>query len=186
MQGGQRGQGAGRTVVVERDGRFFAYEAGLTLIGSGSTFGAAYANFLTAKRSYYEELEKAGLEVVAIAPQPKREMAVRGVLAELGLFLAKASIVLVLIAGLSGAAVASVLQLMGRLGPEIVMATNVVSEALKPLANISMIDVANKMEVVVRDVQAMPEERKESLRRSIGILSREVAPIVEAWRNPPP
>jgi hypothetical protein len=83
------------------------------------------------------------------------------------MFVAKVAIVLLLVAGLGAAAAIGMKNAVGGGG-------------------VSMVDIANKAAEIVRDVQAMPPDRKESLRQSIGILSREAAPIVDAWRNPPP
>ena len=44
--------------------------------------------------------------------------------------------------------------------------------------------IAEATVLVNHDARRSPE-RRESLRQSIGTISRELAPMVEAWRNPP-
>ena len=50
---------------------------------------------------------------------------------------------------------------------------------------LSMADIADKAAEIARDVSGMPEDKKETLRRSVGVLSRELGPVIDAWRNPP-
>ncbi len=163
------------TVLVENSGQFFCYQPGLALIASDNSVEGAYHKFVGARRDFFEQIARSGLqagrlgssvETAASMPQP----AGRGIGADLGLFLAKTGIVLLVITGIGAATAAGVSRLLG---------------GLPPVGSISMMDVANKAAMIVRDVQAMPQESKESLRQNVGILSRELAPIVEAWRAPP-
>lgn len=195
MQETRWDQSSSAAVVLEKNGRFFAYQPGLALISSADTVEAAYRKFSEARRSFLEDAKQAGLGVdsAAVAPPAKHERLVvsrDGLAAELGLFLAKTCIVLLVVGGLGAVAAAAAIRaagsLTGSLAPEIARATSGASEFFKSFSSISMVDIANKAAVIVQDVQAMPEYRKESLRQSVGILSREAAPIVEAWRNPPP
>jgi hypothetical protein len=187
---------ASATVLLEKDGRFVVYQPGLALIASGDSAEAAYRKFSDARRTFFEEIQRAGFPASLVTAQPNaavRNAAVkkvrvvpRGFIAELGLFLAKTCIVLLVIAGLGGGLAVVVKQSVDRLAATINASTIEVSEFLKSHGNLSMVDVADKAAVIVQDVQAMPEERKQSLIQSVGFLSREMAPIVDAWRNPPP
>jgi hypothetical protein len=60
-----------------------------------------------------------------------------------------------------------------------------VSQALAPFSSIVLADVVRKADDVASDARSLTVEQKESLRRSIGILSRELQPLFEAWRDPP-
>jgi hypothetical protein len=156
-------------ILVEKSGRFFFYEPGLALIVSDDGIKRAHEKFVDARQAFFEEADRAGLRAgrpaaVTRVARPAQQLAGRGVAAELGLFLAKICIVLLIVAG-GGAAV-----MMG----------------ITPPGSVSMVDIADKAAVIVKDVQAMPQDRKDSLRQSITILSREAAPMIDAWRNPPP
>lgn len=183
-----------KVVLVEKDGRFVVYQPGLALVASGNSIEDAYGKFAEAKLTFFREIERAGIGMDTAAPRRQegtaRVVASRGVFAELGMFVAKTCIVMLLVAGICGVMAIAVKQSIGRLTAslpsEIGRATGGVSEFFKSLGSISMVDIANKAAVIAQDVQAMPEERKEALRQSVGILSRELAPIAEVWRNPPP
>lgn len=163
-------------VLLEKSGKFFVYEPGLALIASDDSVDGAYQKFLAARREFLRTAELAGLEstrpasrpVETVRPQVTRgaervQVAVgRSVAAELGMFLTKLFIVFLIIAGIG-----------------------VTVSGLAPQVGISMVDVANKAAVIVQDLKAMPPDKKESLRQSIGTISRELDPIVDAWRNPP-
>jgi hypothetical protein len=162
-------------VLVERNGKFFFYDPDVGVIASGGTVESAFAQFTRARSEHLEQVEQAGIPVVT-APSEAAEanLSLRhDMWGELKIFLAKAAIVLVVlvVAGLVAA------QAVGG-------AADKLAGALAPLGSISMVDIANKAEMIVKDVQAMPAERKEALRRSLAILSREADPIAEAWRNP--
>ena len=116
------------------------------------------------------ETTRLGAQAETAAPTPTLQLVGRAIMADLGLFLGKTCIVLLVIAGIGVAAAVRVSPLLS---------------GLPPTMSISMTDVADKASMMVRDVQAMPHESKESLRQNVGILSRELSPIIEAWRTPP-
>ena len=60
-----------------------------------------------------------------------------------------------------------------------------ISSAIGGEGRLSLADVARKAEDIARDARNLPEEKKASLRQNIGAISRELAPFVDAWRNPP-
>lgn len=163
------------TVLIEKSGRFFCYEPGLALIASDNSAGGAYDKFVAARRDFFEQIGQSGLESTRLGAQaktaaPTSQPVGRGIMADLGLFLGKTCIVLLVVAGIGAAAAVRVTPLLS---------------GLPPTVSISMTDVADKASMIVRDVQAMPHETKESLRQNVGILSRELSPIIEAWRTPP-
>jgi len=165
-------------VVVERGGSFFVYESNLGIVASDGTLEGAYRKFLEAKQTLLAEADRAGLtvqQVVAASSLP-RESAPRSrvkpqlvagghrtVGAELGMFAAKTFIVLLVVGAIGGIVALS-------LGG-------------KPLA---MADIADKAADIARDVSSLSPEKKEQFRRSVGVVSRELSPIIDAWRNPPP
>ena len=146
-----------RAVLVETGGRYYFYEPGIAVIGSGEALEEAYEKFIHSRREYVAETEKAGLrpDQVGIG----QDLGRRGVTQELVLFVAKACIVGLFIAGLGAMAV-------------------------QPLAALSMRDMGKKLALVAQDLQELKPEEKESLRRSLGIISQEVGPLGEAWRHP--
>jgi hypothetical protein len=158
-------------VLLENGGRFYFYQPGLALIASDQSLTSAYRKFVGIRHAFIEEAERFGWVGHRSPPRvPAGELErppARGAAAELAMFVAKVAIVLLLVAGLGAAAAIGMKNAVGGGG-------------------VSMVDIANKAAEIVRDVQAMPSDRKESLRQSIGILSREAAPVVDAWRNPPP
>lgn len=159
-------------VLFEKSGKFYCYEPGLGLLASDDSVEGVYNKFMEAKRRFIAEVEQAGLTANLLAPvvhgtERAKLIAGRDIANELGLFLAKICIVLIVV---GGTAVVAVKHSVGDVS----------------IQGISMVDIANKAADIVRDVQAMPQDRKESLRQNIGILSREATPFVEAWRNPPP
>jgi hypothetical protein len=163
-------------VLLERNGRYFVYEPGLALISSDGDIKVAYEKFAAARHSYFEDIGRAGLTFnassLATPGTSKAQSTVgRSFRGELALFAAKLCVVLVFIAVI-GASLGIVVQQL--------------AAANSAQGGLSMVDIANKAEVIAKDVQAMPQERKDALRRSIGVLSRELEPIVEAWRNSPP
>lgn len=168
------------TVLFEKDGKFVAYQPGLALIASGDSAADAYRKFSDAKQTFFDEVVRAGfptsvlLPSTALAserelPQVGQVVSRRGLVTEFGIFVGKVCIVLLILGGLVGLGI-------DRLSGAI---------AGSGLGNISIVDVANKASMIARDVSAMPEDRKEALRLSVGYLSRQLEPIAEAWRNPP-
>ena len=162
-------------VLVEKSGKFYCYEPELGLLASDDSVEGAYNKFMEAKCRFIAEVEQAGLTANGLAPvvhgtERAQLISGRGIANELGLFLVKICIVLIVVAGVGGTAVVAV--------------KRSVEDA--SIRSISMVDIAKKAADIVRDVQAMPQDLKESMRQNIGILSREATPFVEAWRNSPP
>jgi hypothetical protein len=162
-------------VLIERAGNFFFYQPESGVIASGGTVEDAFEKFSQARRAHLDEVQRAGIAFHSEAPAGEGLAVRHDLAAELKLFLAKAVIVLLIVVGAGYAAVS------GMAG-----AADKLVAAFAPLGSLSMVDVANKAEIIARDVQALSQERKETLRQSIAILSREAEPMVEAWRNPGP
>jgi hypothetical protein len=173
-------------VLVERNGQFFLYEPRLGVIASDQSIDRAYEKFVGAKRDLMAELARAGLTLGQGAaastawsgtPAPV-VLAGRPMADELRQFLAKTVIVLVIIAACAGVVTIGVGRTISNL-----------TAALAPLegiGRISLDDVAGKAQAIATDARDLPADRKEVLRRSIGELSRELGPLLDAWRNPPP
>jgi hypothetical protein len=185
-------------VLLERDGKFYFYQPGLAVIASGESVEGAYQKFLGARRNFIQEVENAGLSAgtgqpsTPTLPQPLKIRRARsnGIVRELGLFLAKMCIVLLIMAAIGAVAAVEVKRSTARL----VASTRLFVHALtsgqssllsgiKSQTKISLVDILSK---AAQHAQAMPEDRKEELRQSVGILSREAEPLIEAWRKPPP
>ena len=170
-------------VLLQKGNRFIFYQPGLGVISSGENLEGAYDRFVGARRAFFEDVDRAGLTLTTASPVPVPTgppglPARVSVTVELGLFLAKTSIIILLIAAIGAVVSSGVTRSVDRLA-------STVSQVAEPLKKISMFDIVIKAEDIARDVQGMPDDRKESLRQSIGVLSREFNPIGEAWRNPP-
>jgi hypothetical protein len=170
---GPRQEGEEATaVLLERGGSFFVYEPNLGIIASDETVEGAYRRFTGARLALAEEAERAGLTLsrsfvpARLPARPARVVAGghRGVVAELSLFVAKLGIFFLIVGGI-GLGVATTVGSRGR-----------------PLG---MADVADKAAEIARDVSNLPAEKKELLRQSVGVVSRELGPVFDAWRNPP-
>jgi hypothetical protein len=144
-----------KVVLVEKDGRYFIYEPGLAVVASGQDVQEAYANFVSSRRGYIAEIERAGLPVGAGAVGSS----LRSFGSEIGLFAVKGCIVFLLVLGLA-------------------------TIALRPLATVSMYDVSDKAAVVAKDLRELAPASKETLRRSLAEIAREIGPLAEAWRTP--
>jgi hypothetical protein len=171
MAGARQEGGEVTAVLLERGGSFFVYEPNLGIIASDGTAEGAYRRFTGARLALAKEVERAGLTlrrsfVPARLPARPAKVAAgqRGVVAELFLFVAKLGIFFLIVGGTG-----------------LVVATTVGSGA-KPLG---MADVADKAAEIARDVSNLPPEKKELLRQSVGVVSRELGPVFDAWRNPP-
>ena len=169
MQAAQSNHSLATAVLVEKQGRFYVYQPGIALIASDDSVAGAYRKFDGVRRAFIEEVERFGLVGRPLAEpardaRPAGPSAGRSVAAELGIFVVKCCIVVLLVAGLPAALLAG----------------------LAPREGVSFADVASKVTEIARDVQALPPESKEALRQGIGALARELAPVIEAWRNPPP
>jgi hypothetical protein len=162
-------------VLLERGGSFFVYEPNLGIIASDDTVEGAYRRFSGVRRSLVEDAERAGLvlrrpvEQVRLHARPHSPAgSQRGVVEELTIFLAKTGI-FILVVGVIGLAIA--------------MTVGHVASNVKPLA---MADIADKAADIARDTSTLSPEKKELLRQSVGVVSRELGPVIDAWRNPPP
>lgn len=175
-----RGDLAAQVVLLEREGRFFIYQPALGLIASGDDVSGAYQKFEEVRRAYLQDVQRAGLEVpTAMTAAPVAGVAInRSIASEMGLFAAKFAVVMVVIAGLVVVAADSI-------SGSIAGVAQGVSRVAASLGSITLADAVNKSDDVVRDLNILPEKRKEDLRRNVGEISRQFTPIVEAWRNPP-
>jgi hypothetical protein len=165
-------------VIVERDGSFFVYQPDLGIVASDGTLEGAYRRFVDTRQTLLAEAARAGLVVRDAVElnksRPARQRSVqpafspsvvgqRSFGSELALFVAKMCVFFVVI----GAIVGSV----------------ALSLDIKPLA---FADISDKAADIARDVSSLSPEKKEQLRRSVGIISRELGPVGDAWRAPPP
>jgi len=167
MLGARQEVAPSTAVVLERGGLFFVYEPSLGIVVSDDTVEGDYRRFASAKRALMDEAERAGLTIRRfVAPaeprlQPQLAAGQRPVVAELTIFFAKICIIFLVIGGLIA------------LGASFV----------KPLA---MGDIADKAADIARDISSLSPDKKELLRQSVGTVSRELGPVGDAWRNPPP
>lgn len=164
-------------VLIQKDGKFFCYQPGLGLVVADVTAAGAYEKFSETRRNCLQEAERAGLltspPVDFLQSSSRRLRASRGGWArELGLFLAKACIVLLIVGAISVAGIVEARHLISKLGPELA----------RDLKKASLVDAISK---AAQHAQEMPKARKEQLQRSIAILSRESEPLMKAWSNPP-
>ncbi len=146
-----------RAVLIETGGRYYFYEPGLAVIGSGDALEEAYERFVRSRQEYMAEAEKAGLR--PHQTQTGQDVGRLGMAQELALFFAKTCIAILVIGGIGAMAVL-------------------------PLGTISVRDLGNKMALVAKDLQELKPEEKEGMRQSLGVISREVSPLGEAWRQP--
>lgn len=172
-------QSSSTAVLVEKDGTFFFYQPELGVIASGDSVEGAYEKFVGARSACLRDLNHAGLTIsrpvaadpVAIQPT-KREIGW-----ELGLFAVKICLVFVLIGAIGAVAANGVSRAVEG-------AVAAIAPQFEGLGKLSLADVSVKAADIARDAQNLPESQKASLRQSIGIISRELEPLVEAWRNP--
>lgn len=167
-------------VLIEKGGNFFVYEPGLGVVASGSTVSDAYGKFVAARRVYVDCIEQAGLAVSpASPPQQGGELSLRrDVRGELGMFLAKTLIVMLVIGAIFG----PIFLVAGR---AIERAAGGIGQELAGVGALSLADLSRKTGDIVRDWQDLPEDKKVQLRENLGTISRELTPFLEAWRNPP-
>lgn len=179
LQSGATGLSS-QVVLLEREGRFFVYQPAFGLIASGDSVATAYQKFADAQRLFLDDVRRAGLTVATAVQAPvEASVAVhRGFLAELGLFVAKFVLVLLVLAGAGGMAVGALENAVSGIGQAI---TRVVNSA----GSLTLNDAVTKSEDIVRDFNNLPANRKEELRRNVGEISRQLTPIIDAWRNPP-
>jgi hypothetical protein len=171
--------------LLERDGRFFFFQPDTGIIVSDEDIDKAYGKFVEVRRAFRHEAARAGLTPTqaggfaqpgpAAAPGAPA-VAGRSVGAELGMFVAKFAIALVLIGAICGVVIS-------RAADGIAVALD---RAIGPAKSISLADISRKAADIVKDIRSLTKEEKEQLRQSIGAISRELDPIADAWRNPPP
>jgi hypothetical protein len=153
-------------VILERGGSFFVYEPEIGIVASDVTAEGAYRKFAQAKHALMEDAGRAGLmaKQYVRSPQaqqkPRHSVGQRSVAAELTMFLAKVCIFFLVVGVIGGLAASNI----------------------KPLA---IADIADKAADIARDISSLSPEKKELLRQSVGTVSRELSPVVDAWRNPP-
>jgi len=181
------GQSEPAVNMVEKNGRFFFFQPDIGVIASDDAIEGAYEKFLGARRAFWCELHAAGLTagdrgmVARLDPtiaSPRNAVSVpksRGLTTELGIFVAKLLIALALFAGIGGIVI-------GRTAEGV---TGAIDRAIGSSKSISLADVSRKAADIVKDMQSLTREEKESLRQSMAVISRELDPIVDAWRNPP-
>ena len=177
-------------VLVERGGKFFVYEPALGIIASADNVEAAYGRFVEARSGFFTSVEQAGLTLDrpagAVGPRDTLRLAGRTWWQELALFVGKMVIVLAVIGGIGAFAAIGVKKAVDQAAASINTTINTsIGPALGSLGKISLADVATKAEDIARDARSLTPENKEKLRRSIAIISRELDPVVDAWRNPP-
>lgn len=162
------------TVLLARGGKFFVYEPGLGVIASGDSAQGAYERFSDVRQQFLADVEHAGLT----AGRPPAQFSRQSVGRELGTFFAKVCIVLLVLAAIAIPAALSVGQVLEQ-------TLTAVSNSLASTGAISLRDVVQKAADIAKDARDLPPDKKESLRQSIGAISHEVSPFVDAWRNPP-
>lgn len=169
-------------MLLKKDGRFFCYEPGLPVIASGASMVEAHEKFLNSKAELLEASKYSGVDIgdtlsrdtgrarsLDIRATPSRSLIAvpsRNFLGELALFICKTVILLLIIAGL------------GWKVAQVVSSADANSKAL------SLNDISRKSEEVARDIRTVSTDSRETLRRSIAALSRFLAPLGDAWRNP--
>jgi hypothetical protein len=177
-------QSQANVVLIERNGRFFFFQPDIGVIASDQGIEEAYGRFSEVRRAFWNDVSQAGLTVgragVVAGPSHTGHETVavvghgrRGMAAEIGLFVAKVCIVFALIGAIgvtvvarAGAGIATMLQ------------------QVELPKQISLADVSRKAADIVKDIQSLTKEEKESLVRSVAAISRELDPVVDAWRNP--
>jgi hypothetical protein len=163
----------GATILLAKDGKFFVYEPGVAVIASGDSVEAAYRNYGDVRQDYLLQLERAGVTVGRPA-SPMRQDVRR----ELMIFFAKLCIVLLVVVAVGAPAIVAI-------GRSFDGLATTLSGAFASAGSISLVDLTQKAADIAKDAQSLPDEKKEQLRQSIGAISREAGPFVDAWRNPP-
>ncbi|HVA14959.1 MAG TPA: hypothetical protein VNF99_17060 [Stellaceae bacterium] len=172
-----------RAILSEKNGKFYFYQPELNLIASGDTVSAAYENFRDVRLEFLHEIERAGLENELPTPRARRvrgaPLGERTVTREMGVFLVKAAIVLVVIALIGAAGMFATERAVSRVTAR--LDSGGIKSLTGGLQHASLVDFLNN---AARHAEAMPAARKEQLRESVGILAREAKPIVEALEAP--
>jgi hypothetical protein len=175
---------ASEMVVIEKDGRFFLFQPDLGVIVSDESLEKAHAKFVDVRQAFLKDVERAGVTLgrhrAASTSIPTSAVSVpsRQVIAvELGLFAVKFCVILVFVVA-TGAVV------VGHIAKAVDQAVLGIAPRIDALTKLSLADVSIKAADIARDAQNLPESRKEALRQSIAVISRELEPVAEAWRNP--
>jgi hypothetical protein len=161
-------------VLLERNGRYYFFDSLSSVIASGDTVAQAYEKFTAVQVDQFGEFERAGLGQPGVAGRAGDAATRPGFGRELGLFIAKFCLALLIIAAFGLPVVAGIAR-----GIEAA-----VSAATASIHPISLADIADKAADVAGDAQRLTPEKKESLRRSIGIIKRELGPVVDALSEP--
>ena len=161
-------------VLIEKGGRFYFFDPGLGTVASGGTVEQAYQKFAGLRVALAAEIEQAGL-VVPAGPVRAAVAAGPGFGRELGLFAAKFCLALVILAAVGVPVAAGVARAI----------SNGLSQAVASIQPISLADISHKAAVIARDAENLSPEYKETLRRSIAVIKRELGPAIDAWSQPP-
>jgi hypothetical protein len=169
-------------VMVEREGKFFFFQPEIGVIASDTSLDGAYNKFVATRRLFLADIEQSGLTVAETANSTAVSVAMqgnhRGIAAEMGVFAVKLATVVVVIGALGAFAASAIGKAVGDAGASI-------ASTFEGVGKISLADVSTKAAAIARDAKNLSPERKELLRQSVGTISRELQPLVEAWRNPP-
>lgn len=174
---------ASEMVVIERDGRFFFFQPDLGVIVSDENLEKAHAKFVDVRQAFLKDVERAGVtlgrhraastSIPTSVVAPSRQV----IAVELGLFTAKFCVILVFVVAIGAVVV-------GHIAKAVDQAVSGIAPQIDALTKLSLADVSIKAADIARDAQNLPESRKEALRQSIAVISRELEPVAEAWRNP--
>lgn len=185
MSQGTSDRSQASVTLLENNGRIFFFQPDIGVIASDEKLETAYQKFLSARQAFWSEVDRAGLTVGARPTASAQAITVaatggRSVVSELGLFVAKFCIVLAVIGGIGwGVGVAVTKAVNG--------AATAFNQAFDPKSlSLSYADVARKAGEIVKDMQSLTKDEKEALQRNVSAISRELEPVAEAWRNPPP
>lgn len=171
----RRNQPPLKAVLLERDGRYYFFDPGFSVIASGSTVEQAYEKFAEVRTIHAGEIERAGLNPLGLAGRGGEVAARPGFGRELALFAAKFCIALVIIGAIG-------LPVAAGIARGVSAALSQVAASIQP---ISLADIAQKAADIARDAEELPPQKKEALRQSIGVIKRELGPVIDAWANPP-
>ncbi len=165
-----------RAILSEKNGQFYIYQPELNIIATGETLASAYDKFCSIRLDFLHEIERAGLEdeLPQVRPVRGARTSMRGTgggavaaAGNLSMFIVKLAIVVGLFAFVG---------VVGLFALERVV-TNGVARINNGTAHASLVDLTNN---AARHAQAMPADRKDQLRDSVGILAREAKPILDA------
>ena len=174
MLGKRENQSTLNTILLERGGRYYFVDPASSVIASGSTVAQAYEKFAQARTDLLGEVERAGLSLSDVVSRPTEVATRPGFGRELALFVAKFCVALVIVGAVGLPVAATIARGV----------SDALSAAAASIQPISLVDVAQKAADIARDAEELPPEKKESLRRSIAIIRRELGPVVDALSEP--